>query len=117
MSPRQRQRLKAWRFPALVGSRGQGRRVAELVVCIRENPQVGMTAVSVIDLNTAVEILVSASINEAGTLVGLSAEEIADANRPGVKRRGRNYLAKIFDEGSMLTMPRVLGVAGSTMDT
>lgn len=53
---------------------------------------------AVIDLNTAVEILVSVTVNEAGPLVGLSAEEIADANKPGVKRRVRTYLAKVFDE-------------------
>ena len=53
---------------------------------------------AVIDLNTAVEILISVTINEAGPLVGISADDIADANRPGVKRRVRIYLAKIFDE-------------------
>lgn len=53
---------------------------------------------AVIDLNTAVEILVSVTVNEAGALVGLSDEEIADANRPGVKRQVKIYLAKIFDE-------------------
>jgi hypothetical protein len=53
---------------------------------------------AVIDLNTAVEILVSVTVNEGGPVVGLTPKEIADANRPGVKRRVRIYLAKILDE-------------------
>lgn len=53
---------------------------------------------AVIDLNTAVEIFVSVTVNEGGPLVGLTSEEIAKANRPGFKRRVQVYLAKVLDE-------------------
>jgi hypothetical protein len=53
---------------------------------------------AVIDLNTAVEIFVSVTVNEGGPLVGLSSEEIAKANRPGFKRRVEVYLAKVLGE-------------------
>lgn len=53
---------------------------------------------AIIDLNTAVEVFVSVTVNEGGPLVGLTAEDLTDANRPGVKRRVRTYLARMLQE-------------------
>jgi hypothetical protein len=51
---------------------------------------------SVIDLNTAIEVLVSITINEGGPLVGLAQEEVNSANQAGLKKKVKKYLARVL---------------------
>lgn len=53
---------------------------------------------AVIDLNTAIEVLISVTLNEGGLIAGLTAEEIDSANRAGPKNKVKKYLARMFGE-------------------
>lgn len=51
---------------------------------------------AVIDLNTAVEVLISVTINEGGATVGLTKDEIESANQAGLKNKVRRHLPRLF---------------------
>jgi hypothetical protein len=56
---------------------------------------------AVIDLNTAVEVLISVTLNEGGPTSGLTAEELKSANQAGPKNKVRKYLGRMFDIGEI----------------
>lgn len=53
---------------------------------------------AVIDLNTAIEILVSVTLNKGGSIAGLSPEELTSANQAGLKNKVKKYLARMLKE-------------------
>jgi hypothetical protein len=60
---------------------------------------------AVIDLNTAVEVLVSVTLNEGASIAGLSPEDLRNANGAGPKNKVKKYLAKMFKEEIDITDP------------
>jgi hypothetical protein len=56
---------------------------------------------AVIDLNTAVEVLISVTLNEGGLVSGLTAEELKSANQAGPKNKVKKYLGRMFDVGEI----------------
>jgi hypothetical protein len=59
---------------------------------------------AIIDLNTAIEVLVSVTLTEAGRLAGWEEERISRATswRTGLKRRVRHHLAELLGSGDDL---------------
>lgn len=58
----------------------------------------GDAARAVIDLNTAVEILISVTLREGGPIAGLSEEELKSAESAGLKNKVKRYLARMVGE-------------------
>lgn len=53
---------------------------------------------AVVDLNTAVEILVSVTLREGGPISGFTAQELEGADSSGLKNKVKKYLAQMFGE-------------------